>query len=623
MKFTKMYEQYLKFVSHAKSSGVIRKAYFTTFILDINFFEKFLIHPLLNQNLEIPKNILDYETINNFLINPAENSNGIALDLKVFSDKRGIDYTQTKKTIIDVAEVNVNFLSHEFRKGVFHPKIIVLETSKSIFLWVSSANLTTSGWGKNIESFVYKEVQSERNIHSINTFFTKILNGSPNFTSNTNKSEDWTFQHNLNGDSVLSYLKSNDKKLCVVSPYFSPNLIKLTEEIKTNFRFEETIIIPDIIGNKVRIEIADLNLLKTKFSLYKFKENNFSNRFVHSKLLITDQNIAIGSWNFTNQALAISPKDTKNVEAGIIFNSTSGKDSIEKNIQMMEDFISSHENDNSDDISSIINIDLPPFSLSLRRNWKDRVFKITKDPESPKVSIRFPFNRSIPFLLDNNDEIPFDKIISKDINSKEIEKTKTFLFNFEGIPNEFIGFILEEEVSYRRGLEFNSLLELLEFNFTSDSIENSSSIRPKNFFDDDLEAIETNNNETTNQTEYLIPYTKIFYYFEKQKIFLQGKSKQELENYIFKLPGNILELKEKIYSLIESEKPSLTYKYIFLKEFQDFCFYLNRSLEIALPENLTRKISEIIENYEDKLFNPNISDSKIYKSILTEIYSYE
>ena len=321
----KLYTQYLSALENLRKGGkTIKKAYFTSFNLSPEFFETYILPPLLEE--DIPDNSFQYETLN-VKLEELEKK----LDVKVFYDANMMQLNEQKRTIL---KINPILMTNEQgkRKGLFHPKVIYLENEDKGILFVGSGNLTLSGWGRNIEAFeIVKDIEKNSNLHNqIHNFFVDVeiqaqlrrnrilkpvkYDNKYNFIySFENDFENSVFLKNINANS--------SSKLYVWSPYFSENTIDLI--IKRNFPEAQKIyIIPDLVGNAKQIRLKNKPELK-EIEFYILKEQD-SSEMNHSKVWITDNKIGIGSYNFTQEALfglnfeAALVRDVKNIDLELI-----------------------------------------------------------------------------------------------------------------------------------------------------------------------------------------------------------------------------------------------------------------------------------------------------------------
>ena len=289
----KIYDQYKKVV---KKIGKLKKAYFTTFNLDVDFVESYIIPPLLSENKikndtnmrlkreDLNTNISDIEKIKFFY------------DASMLT----LNYKQTVVSIYPVKQL----------KGVFHPKVIYLEGDKEIYLIVGSGNLSVNGWGRNIEAFEIIKLQKNSNLQNqVLNFFDEVLEKAgqkrARKTLRNVVDEEVNFVYSFNKTNATFLKNLNLKKtLNIYSPYFS-NL----DELFNNEEFKDlkTInIVPNLVENK-KIAVKEPIKYKDKINYFLFNKDKFneknSDSINHSKVWITETRYAIGSYNCTKEAL--------------------------------------------------------------------------------------------------------------------------------------------------------------------------------------------------------------------------------------------------------------------------------------------------------------------------------
>lgn len=291
----KIYEKYKKAI---KDIGTLEKAYFTTFNLDIDFVERYILPPLLNESrIKSDKNVLQNKEDLNYKLYKKRK------DIKIFYDASMLSGDR-KQTVVDIRSVKQ-------KNGVFHPKVIYLEGSDKSFLIVGSGNLTVNGWGRNIEAFDIVEIKTTNLKNQVLNFFDDLFEKSG--LKRENKRLRPTTSENIN--FVYSYDKDNanflyalhlEKNLQIYSPYFSP-----LDELFDNNEFktlENIKIVPDLILNqKIRLEKKPIDK-KNKIKFYRFNKEreefeHQEDSLNHSKVWISDTHIAIGSYNCTREAL--------------------------------------------------------------------------------------------------------------------------------------------------------------------------------------------------------------------------------------------------------------------------------------------------------------------------------
>jgi len=291
----KIYKEYKDTI---KKIGTLKKAYFTTFNLDIDFVERYILPPLLKKSSikSDKKSVLqDKEELNTELYKQKY--------IKIFYDASMLKGDR-KQTVVDIKAVKQ-------LGGVFHPKVIYLEGDKKSFLIVGSGNLTVNGWGRNIEAFDIVEIKTNNLEHQVLNFFDDVfekaglkrVNKRLRPTNIVTNNINFLYSHNKENAIFLDALHL-DKNLQIYSPYFSP-LDELFDE--NEFKTLENIkIVPDLIQNqKIRLENKPKDQRIRFYRLDKEQEEfqNQDESLNHSKIWISDIHIAIGSYNCTNQAL--------------------------------------------------------------------------------------------------------------------------------------------------------------------------------------------------------------------------------------------------------------------------------------------------------------------------------
>ncbi|PLK23983.1 hypothetical protein C0V72_07215 [Porphyrobacter sp. TH134] len=203
--------------------GPLRRAWFTTFNLDIEFFETFILPAVIGS--ESPRNRIEFEQLQQELTEKGT-------DVRVFCDPRFIDTNRIKRTCVPIHAIRPDRLSERFgERSLFHPKVIYLEDDNGRrMIGAGSANLTLSGWGRNLEAFVFREVESLANYREIRTFFNGLWDaagieddvGKLRARRKAAKSnEKWRFVHSLQDQSFAAQLLGGAEvsDIVVWSPY--------------------------------------------------------------------------------------------------------------------------------------------------------------------------------------------------------------------------------------------------------------------------------------------------------------------------------------------------------------------------------------------------------------------
>ena len=216
--------------------------------------------------------------------------------------------------------------------GVFHPKVIVIygkvkeKQTETVYLFVSSSNLTVSGYGRNKEAFACVEVNSLELAKSLINFIkaldadnlekhSKLIEYLRTITEKSNDVEFlWTYKDA--GIKLLDYLKDNcSGNLTVLSPYFDKNGPKALLDLITNR--EKTTIILALDGETYNIHKKDYEeLLKQENTYFSELFNDDPSRFIHAKIIKYGKKLFVGSYNFTSAAMR-----GYNAEAALVFNS--------------------------------------------------------------------------------------------------------------------------------------------------------------------------------------------------------------------------------------------------------------------------------------------------------------
>lgn len=158
--------------------GPVRKAWFTTFNLNIDLIESYIAPVLMGT--DFPKAPDEFESLQQQLF-PVDGEPPI--DIRVFYDIRTPPRDKIKKTSIPL--YGVDFRSPRltqrekklFREGFFHPKVIYLSGDGGEFIGTGSANLTIDGWGKNRECFTFQKLHGRSNRSDVYSFFKRITDG--------------------------------------------------------------------------------------------------------------------------------------------------------------------------------------------------------------------------------------------------------------------------------------------------------------------------------------------------------------------------------------------------------------------------------------------------------------
>lgn len=163
----KLYQQYCKIIDRIKP---VKRAWFTTFNLDVELVERFLLSKLVDKSPQELKTAEDYEALNLDLQ---------AIDVKVWYDYRAINLRSPKLTTADFLSVDPrDFHSSTSQDIVFHPKIAFLIGEGGAYLMAGSANLSIAAWSSNRESVLAKAVNTRTNAGEVLAFFERLFQAS-------------------------------------------------------------------------------------------------------------------------------------------------------------------------------------------------------------------------------------------------------------------------------------------------------------------------------------------------------------------------------------------------------------------------------------------------------------
>jgi hypothetical protein len=334
---------YKHFTERLGNMGKVKRAWFTTFNLDISFFEKFILSALQGVAYDSLQSPMDYEALSLNLSNDADEIEEGKIEVKVFYDPRAVKASgKQKQTAVQLYPIDVKTIKSaennlQFTQGVFHPKVILIESfSGEYWLMASSANLTFSGWSENRESFFFEKITDTAVARELALFFSSLstsfkeLNEHPLLKKlksgkMSGPTSRWNFHSSFSKKGFLNKLMDTTSELCIWSPYFADDLSDLLEEIK-EYGFDRILIVPaKTITQKIRITeqsfLASKETEGVTFHQDKLPSTAVDS-FVHGKLWLTPKTLAIGSWNMTHAGINLGNKGNNNIEAGIIYQLT-------------------------------------------------------------------------------------------------------------------------------------------------------------------------------------------------------------------------------------------------------------------------------------------------------------
>lgn len=583
----KLYTQYLSALENLREgSNKIVKAYFTSFNMSPEFFETYILPPLLDE--DVPDNSFQYESLN-VKLEDLEKKLGI----KVFYDANMMQLNEQKRTILKFNPV-LMINEQGKRKGLFHPKVIYLENAAGQgILFVGSGNLTLSGWGRNIEAFQIVDVEKNSNLYNqIHNFFIDVeiqarlrknrilkpvkYDEKCNFIySFENDSENSVFLKSINANSASN--------LYVWSPYFVESANdNIDSIIKQNFQQAQNIhIIPDLVGvdKKIRLKKKPLTE-KIKFYALKDQDSSVMN---HSKVWITDSQIGIGSYNFTKEALfgvnfeAALVRDAKNIELDLVpidFNQMNDTEFDGEKLEL---------NTNFDVVFELI------------ANWETRTFEIEQlaGKEINTFNVLLPSGK-VCLEKDLGDL----SILESEKVFRALIKNKLFkVINHNEIVYE--GIILEESTKgFREPVKVETINDLFISFLDKKEPFSSKKLKTRNI---DFDESNNESQDTQSDTSYLNCYN-LFKGFENLKNKLPENEK-DLKHYCFTSGNSISSIMLVIEEYITTHHNLFTY--LLIKEFNSLVKKINEIIrknkfaitKIQEVNNINLKLSKDDEKF--------------------------
>lgn len=361
--------------------GTLRRAWFTSFNTDIEFVETYILPVTLGANT--PRSRLEYEQLQLELTREG-------IDFRVFCDPRFLETNRIKRTSVPVHGIRPERAPDWFsERSLFHAKVIYLEDRDGMrVIGAGSANLTLSGWARNLEVFQFFEVTTHANYREICQFFEQLciaagirdrLADRRNFTR---KSESWRFVHSYQNEPFPEQLLSGvrDTDLAVWSPYLPRDLANFIERLEVASGAEELhvhLVADRVEGKHLRTEWNnELPQMKVdgRLAFYDYPVGRHPNtELCHAKLWKLPDRLAIGSWNFTGPGSNCLRDDKgnwsrdNNVEAGFIIDDDHNwRDVCGKPIDVKEEDCSSPA---ALDEDALVVSSLPPFDLHVSFDW--------------------------------------------------------------------------------------------------------------------------------------------------------------------------------------------------------------------------------------------------------------
>lgn len=635
-----------------KELGPLRKAWFTTFNLNLDFFERHVLSTLLE--MDKPRNRIDFELMQQRLNGKITNAGKgqkirfeDKVDVKVFADQRMYDAGDLKRTAIDVIAINPTQLDVQHVFGtttLFHPKVIYLEDiDGQAILGTGSANLTLSGWSRNQEVFTFRKVASQQQQASLYSFFLPLMSGDTDsdikLATKLWKDEDvsWRFVHSLAGKSFLTelysgYEPSNQHDLAVWSPYFPLDLPQFIKRLNVEIAKQTGCvlplvlhIVPDRVENKqIRTQwheaFIELQANKTlAFYNNALKKHELS-ELCHAKVWMTPTKLAIGSWNFTtpgSNLLLGKDEHGVNIEAGFIFEHCENFDE-----QLGRAFTANSSDFMTASRLAEHSLEIPallPFEVKVSFDW-GRLSYIVEVGGVDDPSIFLGYTLKLPDI----DE-PLMLAGLPSFFTACIEDPKALLVQhtyeiIQGASLAYRGFILEKQAELRRVEQFSTLDDI----FTSlisgaDLDSNPNTILRNEFRQTDQDSTEEVDGlvVSTEQHRASHSFFRMFQALAEFEIRLdEVMSDCVLVQYAFVVPGCLAELKEKIAKQLEEH--TNVFAWFMTQEFNLLVTHLAKKIE---DSELQSRVHGLIIKYEQDHEHGQLGSAR-YRNLVNKKCGY-
>lgn len=596
-----------EFKKHVQGLGKLRRVWLTSFNINAEFIEKYLLPALLPEDFPnglTPKSIIDYEKLQLTL-------NDKKIDVRIFCDYRFIetDSNSNKRTSIPIHGIAPAAWDKFSGESLFHPKVIYLEgVNGKRVLGTGSANLTLSGWGRNQEAFTFQKIETKAQCEAVKSFFGAITQGlnlpeKLNWTLLNNAelpaaNSSWRFVHSFQEKSFIEQFteKNTANDLLVWSPYLSKYVPAFVEKLKKQIGKNNLSIhlVPDLINGKhIRTEYSSELLKLSKSGAIGFYKNPSKHddkvELFHSKIWTLGNRLAVGSWNFTTRGANLPNNgawnNQSNIEAGIIFEVqelSPWKDGVGTAIELIE------KNFASKSLLEEEKLNVPnslPFTIQVEFDWLLDQFKVVTCWLSEQSSNK-PYLLKLPGLEKEhclswpagNQEAPVELLKVSDAAPLLANKNFQILHNNEVV---YRGLITEVEVQWRRAESFANIEDLLNAYVLYDEPAASGKLgyRVQNGkANEDIESeFADSQKEDESQATSAVSYFRLFQATHQIKQQLEAvKSLNELNRLVFQLPGCLLELVEKTKKNIEQDKS--LFNWFLAQEVKQLCLIAHTKL---------------------------------------------
>ncbi|WP_020655805.1 phospholipase D family protein [Massilia niastensis] len=547
--------------------GKLRHAWFTSFNADIEFVETYILPATIGANP--PRNRLEYEQLQQELTTNA-------IDFRVFCDPRFIETNRVKRTCIPVHGVRPMRTADYFSDtSLFHPKVVYLEdVNGKRVIGAGSANLTVSGWGRNLEVFTFNDVTTYKNYRKIRDFFARLCDAAgisctlqerPGFKG---KTENWRFVHSYQNDTFPKQLLGDaiDTDLAVWSPYLPRDLAGFIDNLHTaaSAKNLDIHLVPDRVNGKyLRTEWSeDLARMLEDGRLTAYDNpapRHQKTDLCHAKIWKLPGKLAIGSWNFTGPGSnSLRDEDgnwslDNNVEAGFIIEDRHNwQDACGKQLVL-----------DAGDCASPTMLDeegltvdpLPPFDLHVRFDWREHGYSFDGrwlgDGTQDGYSVRLPGVDERVRLEWNAQCDPKQPGVLV-IDDLALLRDRVYIV-YRGDQEVYSALVQEMNVRSRRAQAFETLQALIDAFVQNDDPRSLHDLPFRAPLDNDplavpatvaaeVDAVSGSVTPGLGGISYFRLFHAMHVYHEKLS---KLEKLEELDNHVFSWPGCLLELLDK------------------------------------------------------------------------------
>lgn len=298
------------------SSKNFDAVYMTTYNFEVSFFEKYLIHLFLNNNIRY---------------------------INLFVDSKQLNYALEEEIPLHFGRKY--YVSPMDFKGSFHPKVILMLGDQKAKLIVSSANIKLSGYMTNSEIFqtfyydlkqpehaeiifkaveMFKKLYDETPVPDESTL--KILEKFP--VKRTDNNLDRQLVHNLDRDIISQLkdqIKDEVKQIKIAVPFYDDSLIAL-RALRDEFHCNDIRLYIQNETSTFPIQFNETYGIVPKESIIPFDSIQINGKnksgFFHGKVLefVTDSRtyVLYGSANCSTAALLKTIDDNGNIECDVL-----------------------------------------------------------------------------------------------------------------------------------------------------------------------------------------------------------------------------------------------------------------------------------------------------------------